>query len=333
LKHHHLAKYDSTYRDLNSQVATNRTAFAAATQSLKDTREKIRIAKSKLQTHGPAASTINEILRGYLGHEEIQLVANDEGYQLVRRNSTEPKTLSEGEKTAIAFSHFLATLHSEGRTPQDFIVVLDDPISSLDARAMTHAVSLVQQRFNEPLQLFVLTHNLDFMREMKKWLDRRYKYDLAEFLFIQTGIEDGRRVSKLVKMPKLIREYESEYHYLYSLVKQLSDNPSDAEAFAYLLPNAMRKVLDIFLAFKVPGSSGLSSKVDTVLRKHDALNAARVKAMERLVQLESHSESIGDTTTFSAYTLEQISDAAKCLMQIIETLDPAHKKAMDKLCS
>lgn len=332
LKRHHLAHYDNAYRDLVTVVAQNKFRYEAASETVRATRRKIADARGKLRTHCPAAATINEILAGYLGHKEIQLVANDEGYQLLRRGSTDHKPLSEGEKTAIAFSHFLATLHSDGRCPQDFVVVLDDPISSLDARAMTHAVALIQQRFGEPLQLFVLTHNLDFMREMKKWLHKKYENELAEFLFIQTSMETGGRTSKIVKMPKLIREYESEYHYLYSLVKLLAEKPSEAEFFAYLMPNAIRKVLDIFLAFKQPGSSGLSSKVDKMIKDTPALDPAKVKAMERLVHLESHSESIGDTTTFSAHTLEQLSDAAKCMMEIIDQLDSEHKSAMDKLC-
>lgn len=135
-----------------------------------------------------------------------------------------------------------------------------------------------------------------------------------------------------MKLPRLIRDYESEYHYLYSLVKFLADDPENSERFAYLMPNAIRKVLDIFLAFKEPGASGLEPKVDKILQDNPTLDGARVKAMERLAQLESHSESIGDVTTFSAYTLEQVTDAARCLLELIDALDAPHKRAMDRLC-
>lgn len=226
----------------------------------------------------------------------------------------------------------MTSLKAEGRQLNDVIAVLDDPISSLDARAMTHVVSMTRRVFEECAQLFILTHNLEFMREMKKWFGKNKFDKKISFLFIETGLIDGERISKIVEMPRLIREYESEYHYLYSLVKLLSESPASAERFAYLMPNAIRKVLDIFLAFKSPGGMGLSEKVDKILRENDALDAGRVKAMEGLAQLESHSESVGDMITFSAYTLEQVSDAAGCLMELIQTLDPEHRKAMDKLC-
>jgi wobble nucleotide-excising tRNase len=242
--------------------------------------------------------------------------------------------LSEGEKTAVAFCYFLTSLASEGRKIGELVIVLDDPISSLDTRAMTHVVSVVRRTFSNPTQLFVLTHNIDFMREMKKWLHNKKQKGQASFLFIETQVsKDGSRNSKIVEMPKLIRDYESEYHYLYSLVKSLAENPGQFENVSYLMPNAIRKVLDIFLAFKDPGASGLEPKVDKLIADYADLDGVRVKAMERLAQLESHSESIGDVTTFSAYTLEQIADAAICLMQVIETADSKHKQAMDRLCS
>lgn len=198
---------------------------------------------------------------------------------------------------------------------------------------MTHVVSVIRITFKNPAQIFIMTHNLDFMRELKKWLFNKYKKEEADFLFIETGIlADGTRTSSITKMPRLIRDYESEYHYLYSLVKSLAENPDGFERFAYLMPNAIRKVLDIFLAFKEPGSSGLEPKVDKIILDYSGLDAGRIKAMERLSQLESHSENIGDVITFSAYTLVQVSDAAKCLLELIEHVDDKHKAAMDRLC-
>lgn len=332
LKAHHLADHQSRF---NSAVAGNLEAKRtsdAAKAALTAVRAELSKKRDQLRSHSAAAAEMNKLLLGYLGHDHIKLVANDQGYQVSRRGSLEPKPLSEGERTAIAFCHFLATLKSEGRNPNEFIVVLDDPISSLDARAMTHAVSMVKNYFSDSNQVFILTHNLEFMREIKKWLGKGKKEENSSFLFIECHVSSEDRFSRIVRMPKLLREYESEYHYLYSLIKLLAESPKDHETFAYLMPNAIRKVLDIFLAFKVPGGMGLGAKIAKITADHDNLDANRVLAMEHLAQLESHSESLGDLISFSAYTLEQISEASQTLMDLIETLDPAHKKAMDSLC-
>jgi wobble nucleotide-excising tRNase len=333
LKRHYLFYQKEEFEASEKALAGLKSDYQIAVKALSDILEDITALRANLRTHGPAADQLNKLLHSYLGHKHISVEAIEEGYRICRDGKESKKPLSEGEKTAIAFCYFLTALNSEGRKIKDLVVVLDDPISSLDARAMTHVVSMVRQNFSDPTQLFIMTHNLDFMREMKKWLSNKRDKGIAEFYFIETGISaQGSRSSVIIEMPKLVREYESEYHYLYSLVKSLSEDPISVERFAYLMPNAIRKVLDIFLAFKVPGSSGLESKVDKIIGDYTALDNAKIKAMERLAQLESHSDNIGDVVTFSAYTLHQVTDAASCLMELINTVDPNHKRAMDKLC-
>lgn len=334
LQRHYLFEGKDAYESAKLKSEKSEEACKAARRIVDEINQKISELRAKLKSHGLAAPQLNSLLHGYLGHKHISVETVEEGYRICRDGKESRKPLSEGEKTALAFCYFLTALKSEGKKIQDLVIVLDDPISSLDARAMTHVVSIVRQHLANPTQLFIMTHNLDFMREMKKWLQSRSEKDLADFFFVETGISQaGARTSAIVKMPNLIRDYESEYHYLYSLVKLLSDDPTGCERFAYLMPNAIRKVLDIFLAFKDPGSSGLAPKVDKIIKDYPALDSARVKAMERLAQIESHSESIGDVTTFSAYTLHQVSDAASSLMTLINEVDPIHKKAMDGLCA
>lgn len=333
LRRHYLSDQHSNYLSALSLESANKISMNSSQNELARIRSQIATIRAQLRTHGPAATELNRHLKSYLGHSHISLEAVEDGYRICRDKKESIKPLSEGEKTAVAFCYFLTSLIAEGRKIEETIVVLDDPISSLDARAMTHVVSTIRRLFKNTVQIFILTHNLDFMREIKKWLGKKYDAGTAEFLFIETSISStGERSSSIEKMPKLIREYESEYHYLYSLVKSLSDNPNGFEKFAYLMPNAIRKVLDIFLAFKDPGASGLEPKVDKLINDYPDLDGMRVKAMERLAHLESHSESIGDVTTFSAYTLAQVSDAANCLLELIETVDPKHKRAMDRLC-
>jgi wobble nucleotide-excising tRNase len=275
---------------------------------------------------------LNKLLKSYLGHHKITLAPTEQGYQICRDEKPSNKPLSEGEKTAVAFCYFVTALTAEGRKIEDVIVVIDDPVSSLDTRAMSHVVGMIRLRFSKCTQFFVLTHNLDFMREMKKWLNKKRLDGEASFLFVETRIyDDQTRSSKIVEMPALIREYESEYHYLFSLACMLVGDPGKAGGFLYLMPNAMRKVLETFLAFKQPGYADLQG-LEKILELHPEIDAERVKAMEVLVQAESHSQNIGDSVSFSAYTLEQITDATQTLLALIEVADKPHYDRMRKLC-
>ena len=97
------------------------------------------------------------------------------------------------------------------------------------------------------------------------------------------------------------------------------------------MPNAIRKVLEIFLAFKIPGSTGLGDKINQVINKFEQLDECKVRSMEHLAQPESHSENIGDVVTFSGFTLEQVRVAAATLLEMIGLMDEGHRRDMDKL--
>jgi wobble nucleotide-excising tRNase len=333
LKRHFLHESLPTFHDLTAKETEAKTALDEIDGKLAHIRAEIQSTRSQLKAHGPAAKQLNRLLKSYLGHDKITLAPTDEGYEICRDGKPSTKPLSEGEKTGIAFCYFITSLTAEGRKIEDMIVVVDDAISSLDTRAMSYVVGMIRLRFANCAQFFVLTHNLDFMREMKKWLNAKRRNGEAAFLFIETRIQDNEtRSSTIVEMPALIREYESEYHYLFSLVCKLVADPAAAGGFLYLMPNAMRKVLETFLAFKQPGFADLQG-LDKILELCPDLDAECVKAMELLIQAESHSQNIGDSVSFSGYTLEQIKEAGKTLLGVIETADKPHFDRMKKLCN
>lgn len=338
LKCHHLAGDQSRYLETIQNEAQLRSEYDEAKAAREAGAKAVELLKARLKEHAPAADVLNRLLKSYLGHDGIRLTVVEDGYQICRGNKVATKPLSEGEKTAVAFCYFLANLECEGKKIKDLIVIVDDPISSLDTRAMTYVFALIKSKLANAAQLFILTHNLDFLRENKKWLNNKYRpregtEKTAEFLFVE-GFNDseGKRRARIVGLPSLISEYDSEYHYLYSLIEGLVQAPEEFIRFQYLMPNAMRKVLEIFLAFKIPGSSGFSDKINQIIARYPALDEGKIRALEQLSHLESHSENIGDVTTFSGFTLEQVTDAAKTLLDMIKVVDDSHGKDMDGLC-
>jgi len=92
--------------------------------------------RTEIRDHGPAVERINALLRAYLGHGEIRLEIFEEGYRIHRHDAVLTGPLSEGERTAIALCYFLSKLEEEGRGVSEQIIVIDDPVSSLDAGAL-----------------------------------------------------------------------------------------------------------------------------------------------------------------------------------------------------
>ncbi|WP_354001942.1 AAA family ATPase [Stagnihabitans tardus] len=278
-------------------------------------------------------------IAAYLGHGELTINPIDDGYELHRHGTPITGAPSEGEKTAIAMSYFLSSIEADNRKLKDLIVVVDDPVSSLDTKALNFACSLVRSRLEKAAQVFILTHNMQCMNEFKKaWKGRARpsadKEPTAKFLFIDVTIPEGqaRRSSTIVEMSKLLREYDSEYHFLFSHLLRFVEQPDTYDDHGYLMPNVIRRVLDVFLAFKCPGGGGLPGQLDKLCVDYPELDREQLTALERLAQVESHSDNIDDLLSFSTMTLEETRGAATLLFHTIKKVDSKHLERLKGLC-
>lgn len=339
IRKHYVAKFLADYVAHEAEVERAKDARRSARLGIEGLQQRATDLGQKIKEHAPAADVINRLIASYLGHHELTIFAVDQGYELHRHGRPISGAPSEGEKTAIAISYFLSSVEAEGRKLKDTIVVIDDPVSSLDTKALNFACTLVRSRLEGACQLFVLTHNQQCLNEFRKAWKRRVdrKSDTqptATFLFVDVTLppEQETRCSQLIKMPKLLREYESEYHYLFSQLLAYHEKPDDFADRGYMMPNIMRRVLDVFLAFRCPGSSGNAGKIERICGDYPALDRARLAALERLAQVESHSDNLDDLISFSSMTVEETSDAVKTLLEMIEIVDRDHLVALKKLC-
>lgn len=127
----------------------------------------------------PTVEEINRILHNY-GFDNFSITPSTEKsnhYQIKRTDGTlAESTLSEGEVTFITFLYFLQWIkgsQNEEEVTQDRIIVIDDPISSLDSNVLFVVSSLLKDVINKVLdgnanikQVFVLTHNVYFHKEL-----------------------------------------------------------------------------------------------------------------------------------------------------------------------
>ncbi|GAA7092276.1 AAA family ATPase [Helicobacter pylori] len=125
-----------------------------------------------------------EIINNYLKALNSPKYSLDKDYRIVLNsdaleNSEAKIILSDGEKTTLAFAYFLARLKSfyKKEDLKNLVVVIDDPISSLDEQRIYNTTCLVakinQELAREKLsnkedkaQVFVLTHNHTFMAHL-----------------------------------------------------------------------------------------------------------------------------------------------------------------------
>jgi wobble nucleotide-excising tRNase len=138
----------------------------------------------------------------------------------------------------------------------------------------------------------------------------------------------GGRSAVIDNMHSLIRDYESEYHFLYSVIHTFAVQEHPTAAPIYLLPNAIRKVLETFLSFKVPGTQNLVSGLSAI--KGRVTDKVSLAAIERFAETESHG-SVSALLEPSQKAIEEAHLAANALLSMIEELDPDHARAMRRL--
>jgi wobble nucleotide-excising tRNase len=340
IRRHFVAESRAEYDEHTKELADAQADAERIKSELGEAKQKADELRAKVRTHGPAATAINKLIASYLGHNELTVRPIDQGYELDRHGHVIEGLPSEGEKTAIAIAYFLSAIESEGRKLKDLIVVVDDPVSSLDTKALNFACGLVRNRLSGASQLFVLTHNQQCMNEFRKaWKNRAkpLKDDeepTATFLFMDVALPAGqtKRVASFVEMPRLLREYDSEYHFLFHHVLKFAEGGDNHYDYGYMIPNILRRVLDIFLAFKCPGNSGLPGKLDQICKDYPDLDRDRLSALERLSQVESHSDNLDDIISFSSMTMEESKEATTALLAMMEKVDGLHVAGLRRLC-
>lgn len=155
------------YQQKNKYLDDVNDALKTISDNVSDLKNRIQEIEEDIEEHHKPADELNADVRSYLGREELTFEIQGNGYQ-ISRNGTPAKNLSEGEKTAIAFLYFLKSLGDKSFSLKDGIVVIDDPISSLDSNSIYHAYGFMKERTKNAGQLFVFTHNFTFFQQVKK---------------------------------------------------------------------------------------------------------------------------------------------------------------------
>ncbi len=135
-----------------------------------------------------------EIINNYLKVLNLPKYSLNKDYRVVLNsdaleNSEAKMILSDGEKTTLAFVYFLARLKSfyKKEDLKNLVVVIDDPISSLDEQRI-YSTSDIVAKINQELareklsnkenkaQVFVLTHNHTFMARLINMVGKHARY-------------------------------------------------------------------------------------------------------------------------------------------------------------
>jgi wobble nucleotide-excising tRNase len=290
-------------------------------RSLADITQSIVDKQAQISNEHKGGEQLTAHLKQFLGRTDLVFENSKEGYVVLRRGKP-AKRLSEGEKTAIAFLYFLVQMKDQDFDLAEGVVVIDDPISSLDSGAIYQAFSFLKNDAQGAKQLFILTHNHEFLRLAINWFQNLPKplRKQCSYSMVLCSETAGGRSARLAPLDPLLIEHATEYHYLF---KVLHTFQSDGTIMScYHIPNVARKVLETFLDFHVPSNKSLYLKLDET-----NFDPHKKTAIYKFTNDLSHFTGKGfdpalvaETQKNVAYLLEMIKDVAPLHYAGLKTL-------------
>lgn len=241
---------------------------------IKKKEEKIMLLRRQLNDEEAGAQKVNKYLTDYFGHEflALQAVKEEEENPHVRfdivRNGKKAYNLSEGECSLIAFCYFMAKLDDIESSGKNLIIWIDDPISSLDSNHVFFVYSLLRAEIVEASkyeQLFISTHNLDFLKYLKRLTGKENDRKVRYFL-----IKRKDKISKIEKTPNYLQKYVTEFNFLFHEIYKCSKietvDDSNYTCF-YNFGNNARKFLEILMFYYYPDETKQIEKLEKFFGK------------------------------------------------------------------
>ena len=198
--------------------------------------------------------SMNKVLNSF-GFDDFHFELNDKSsYKVVRKNgSPVENTLSEGEQRFISFLYFYQLVYgtlNKNEVKRNRIIVIDDPISSLDSNILFIVSTLVKKIIDDCLnhknkieQVFVLTHNVYFLKEVSyrsRKAKPRFSINNTNY-FLVTKKNSISDIKELNKLP-----FTTTYELLWSEIRDSSQQNTKATIF-----NTMRRILEYY--YKIIG--------------------------------------------------------------------------------
>lgn len=266
------AKHDSyDWQKIKKEAEIKLSVLNRGHERLNCLLEKIDNKLKKLyEQKRPDIEAINSYLKAlnlpkYSLHEDYRIVLNSD----VLENNKAEMILSDGEKTTLAFAYFLARLKLfyKKEDLKKLVVVIDDPISSLDEQRIYNTSDIVSKinqelagealKDEDKVQVFVLTHNHTFMARLINMVSKHARYFQLE-----------RNQNQLKIVCKVVGYFDTFYLLLfkevYGFAKKEKVQDDFKEAINY--GNKVRILLESFLKINFIDSF-LTEKHDGVFKE------------------------------------------------------------------
>lgn len=199
-----ISSYNTSKKNLEKEIRDTTKQIGDFQKNSTELCNEISRLSSGVVNTKDTVDNINLLLRdsGFQGFNLKEKDDTPNVYEVIRPDGSVAEKLSEGERNFIAFLYFYHLVKgskSADNTETEKIVVIDDPVSSMDSSALFIVSALVREMIeichnnvdylgntgngDYIKQLFILTHNTYFHREVT--YNQTKHYDYISFFLIE----------------------------------------------------------------------------------------------------------------------------------------------------
>ncbi|ADZ50205.1 ATP-binding protein [Helicobacter pylori] len=243
-----IQEYNKKYCGLEKGINNLEKEISENQEKVKKLENEIKELEKNMVSIKPIVNEINTLLKWY-GFTNFSLACTeDEKFYRIQREDgqLEGEKLSEGEVTFITFLYYYHLAKGslkENDISKNKVLVIDDPISSLDSNILFIVSVLVKDLMKETMkektnikQIIILTHNTYFYKEITLKYQGKYSFWI---------IKKDNNVSKIKGYEE--NPIKNSYELLWQEVKQAKEN----NASWVSLQNVMRRIIEYY--FRILG--------------------------------------------------------------------------------
>ena len=313
-------------------------SIRAATECVEHLRKERGVQEARLKMNEIAAASINRFLASvYFDSNRFRLVPSGDVYKIESYGKpVAPKDISTGERNILALCYFFSESGKgkfEGYEDQDpQYLIIDDPVSSFDMENRIGICSLLRERIAhvfhacDESRVTILTHDAAVVAELERILSDikgEFKKSGEDFSYDLFNLSEGAISRHQIR--------RRQYSVLLKRVYDYATSNQDDDSESYVIGNILRRVLEGYGTFNYGmGAEELCRDVDLKKRFGD-LEGVLSNAMYRLaLNDESHMQEevtlMSPTICFERYSCEEKKKLARCVLVILNRLDPEHIK-------
>ncbi len=248
-----IQEYNKKYCDSEKEIKELENEISENQEKIERLENEIRELEKNMVSIKPIVNEINTLLKGYgFANFSLGCTEDEKSYRIQREDGQlVGETLSEGEVTFITFLYYYHLTKGsleENDISKNKVLVIDDPISSLDSNILFIVSVLVKDLMKETMeektnikQIIILTHNTYFYKEITSKYDLKYYKGKYSFWIIRKD----NNISKIKDYKE--NPIKNSYELLWQEVKQAKENNVSWVS----LQNVMRRIIEYY--FRILG--------------------------------------------------------------------------------